>query len=95
MRIDWGNELEKSVPAVRAMSRFRRQRFATAQAKSRARWAKMSPQQRQMALMDLQGQQQLYDRALNTQREINLQADATTLNIIEGISSNRYYYYVK
>ena len=95
MRIDWGRELEQSVPAVRAMSRFRRQRFAQAQAKSRARWAKMSPQQRQMVLMDLQGQQQLYNQTLNTQREINLQADATTLNIIEGISSNRYYYSVK
>ncbi|MBC7807222.1 MAG: hypothetical protein H7145_13865 [Akkermansiaceae bacterium] len=94
MRIEWGQELEKSVPAVRAMSRFRRERFAKAQAREQARWAKMSPQQRQMILMDLQDQARMNAVMRNTVNAMNLQADAATLNIIEGISSDRYHYYV-
>lgn len=96
MRIQWGSELQSSFPAVKPMYVFRKTRLQTARRRAAARWAKMSPAEKQLALMQLQNQAQMNQMMISSMQNMQAQNHATNMNIIENMKPTpQFHYYVK
>ena len=92
-RIAWGTELQNAFPAVKPMVLKRKAALEAAKRKEAARWAKMSPAQQQMALMQMQNQMQMNQTMMASMQRMQLQNHATNMNIIENMRPNPQYYY--
>ena len=92
-RIEWGTALQASFPAVKPMVLKRKAALQAAKAKRAAQWAKMTPAQQQMVLMQMQNQMQMNQTMMASMQRMQLQNHATNMNIIENMRPNPQYYY--
>ncbi len=92
-RIQWGAELQDSFPAVKPMYLKRKAALQAAKAKRAAQWAKMTPAQRQIVLMQMQNQMQMNQTMMASMQRMQMENHATNMNIIENMRPNPQYYY--
>ena len=98
LRIAWGTELQGAFPAVKPMVAKRKAALDAAKKKDAARWAKMSPTQQKMLLMQMQQQFQMQSAMAQSMSDMRHDANiramnadtrghVARMNIIEGMKS--------